>query len=59
MAKWVQQEQAEQRRLERAQCWVEAEVERLKGKVEEVERNWRELEEVELRRRREGSRGRM
>ena len=46
----MQQEKVEQRRLEREQWQVEAEVERLRGEIEEVERKWRELEEAELRR---------
>ena len=46
----VQQEKAEQRRLEREEWRVQAEVEKLKGEIEEAERRQRELEEVELRR---------
>ena len=44
----VQQERAEQRRLERAEqkAWVEAEC--LTKEIKEVERKWRELEEAEL-----------
>ena len=46
----VQQEKAEQRRLEREEWKVWVEVERLKGEIEEVERKRRELKEAELRR---------
>ena len=46
----VQQEKAEQKRLEREEQRARAEAERLKGEIEEVERKWRELEEAELRR---------
>ena len=44
---WIQQERAEQRRLEREERKAQAEVERLRWEIEEVEREWRELEEVE------------
>ena len=46
----IQQEKAEQRRLEREEqkAWVE--VECLTKEIEEAERKWRELEEVELER---------
>ena len=46
----VQQERAEQRRLEREEWKVQAEAERLMREIEEVERKQRELEEVELER---------
>ena len=46
----IQQEKAEQRRLEREERKVQAEVERLTWEIEEVERQWRELEEVEIER---------
>ena len=46
----MQQERAEQRRLERVEWKVWAEVERLKKEIKEVERKWRELKEAELRR---------
>ena len=44
----MQQERAEQRRLEREEqkAWVEAE--RLMWEIEEAERKWRELKEVEM-----------
>ena len=45
----VQQERAEQQRLEREEQRVWAEAEKLKGEIEEAERRWRELEEAELR----------
>ena len=50
VAEHMQQERAEQRRLEREEwkAWVEAE--RLKREIKEVERKWRELKEAELRR---------
>ena len=48
-AEQVQQEKAEQGRLEREEWRAQVEVERLRGEIEEVERRWRELEEVELR----------
>ena len=50
LAEKVQQEWVEQKRLERAQLWVEAEAERLQKKVKEAEKEQRELEEVELKR---------
>ena len=50
MAEHVQQEKAEQTRLEREEQRARAEVERLKGEIKEVERKQRELKEVELRR---------
>ena len=46
----VQQEKAEQKRLEREERRAWAEVEKLKGEIEEVEKRWKELKEVELRR---------
>ena len=46
----VQQEKAEQRRLERDKQRAWEEVEKLRGEIKEVERRWRELEEAELRR---------
>ena len=46
----VQQQKAEQKRLEREERRAWAEAERLKGEIKEVERKWRELEEAELRR---------
>ena len=45
----VQQERAEQKRLEREEQRAWAEAEKLKGEIEEVERRWRELKEAELR----------
>ena len=47
-AEWIQQERAKQRRLEREERKVEAEVERLRREIEEAEREWRELEEGDL-----------
>ena len=49
-AECMQQERAEQRRLEREEQKVWVEVERLKREIEEAERKWRELEEAELER---------
>ena len=49
-AEHVQQERAEQKRLEREEQRAQAEAERLKGEIEEVEKRRRELEEVEVRR---------
>ena len=49
-AEHVQQEKAEQKRLEREEQRVWAEVEKLKGEVEEAEKRRRELEEAEMRR---------
>ena len=46
----IQQEKAEQRRLEREEWKAWAEVERLRWEIEEVEREWRELEEAEVER---------
>ena len=46
----IQQEKAEQRRLERDKQRAWEEVEKLRGEIKEVERRWRELEEAELRR---------
>ena len=46
----VQQEWVEQKRLERAQLQAEDEAERLWKKVEEVEKEWRELGEAEVKR---------
>ena len=43
----VQQEKAEQRRLERDKQRAWEEVEKLRGEIKEVERRWRELEEAE------------
>ena len=48
VAERIQQERAEQRRLEREEQKVQAEAERLKREIEEAERKQRELEEVEL-----------
>ena len=50
VAEWIQQERAEQRRLEREEwkAWVEAE--RLRWEFKEAEREWREIEEVEVER---------
>ena len=50
VAEWIQQERAEQRRLEREEqkAWVEAE--RLRWEIEEAEREQRELEEAEVER---------
>ena len=50
MVERLQQEHAEQQQLERATCWAEEEAERLKQETEEVERTWRELEEVDVQR---------
>ena len=47
-AEHIQQEKAEQRRLEREERRVWAEAERLTKEIEEVESKWRELEEAEL-----------
>ena len=49
VAEQVQQEMVEQRRLERGQQQTQAEAERLRGEIKEVERMQRDLEEVELR----------
>ena len=46
----VQQERAEQKRLEREEQRVWAEGEKLKGEIKEAEKRRRELEEVEVRR---------
>ena len=46
----VQQEKAEQKRLEREEQRVWVEAEKLKGEIEEAEKRRRELEEVEMRR---------
>ena len=46
----IQQERAEQRRLEREEWKVWAEAERLTREIEEVERKRKELEEAELER---------
>ena len=45
----IQQEKAEQRRLEREEK-ARVEVERLMWEIEEAERQWRELEEAEIER---------
>ena len=50
VAECIQQEKAEQRRLEREEWKVWAEVERLTWEIEEVERQRRELEEAEIER---------
>ena len=50
VAECMQQERAEQRRLEREERKAWAEVERLTREIEEAERKWRELEEAELER---------
>ena len=44
----IQQEKAEQRRLEREERRVQVEAECLTKEIKEAERKWRELEEVEL-----------
>ena len=49
-AEHVQQEKAEQKWLEREERRVRAEVEKLKGEIEEAEKRRRELKEVEMRR---------
>ena len=46
----IQQEKAEQRRLEREERKVWVEAERLTQEIEEAERQWRELEEAEVER---------
>ena len=46
----VQQERAEQRRLEREEWKAQVEAERLKREIEEAERKGRELKKAELRR---------
>ena len=46
----VQQERAEQKRLEREEWRAWAEVKKLKGEIEEAEKRRRELEEAEVRR---------
>ena len=50
MAEHIQQEKAEQRRLEMEERKVWVEAERLMQEIEEAERQWRELEEVEVER---------
>ena len=50
VAEHIQQEKVEQRRLEREERKVWAEVERLTREIEEVERKRKQLEEVELER---------
>ena len=49
-AECIQQEKAEQRRLEREEWKAWAEAESLTKEIEEVEKKWRELEEVEVER---------
>ena len=49
-AESIQQERAEQKRLESEERRVWAEVEKLKGEIEEAEKRRRELEEAEVRR---------
>ena len=49
-AEWIQQERAKQRGLEREEWKVQAEVERLRWEIEEVEREQRELKEAEVER---------
>ena len=49
-AEHVQQEKAEQKRLEREEQRVRGEAEKLKGEIEEAEKRWKELKEAELRR---------
>ena len=49
-AERIQQEKVEQRRLEREEWKVQVEAECLTKEIEEAERKWRELEEVELER---------
>ena len=49
-AERIQQEKAEQRRLEREEWKVWAEAEHLTKEIKEAERKWRELEEAELER---------
>ena len=46
----IQQEKAEQRRLEREEWKAWVEVERLRREIKEAEREWRELEEAEVER---------
>ena len=46
----IQQEKAEQRRLEREELKVWVEAEHLTKEIKEAERKWRELEEAELER---------
>ena len=50
MVEWIQQERAEQRRLEREEWKAWVEVERLRWEIEEPEREWRELKEAEVER---------
>ena len=50
VAECIQQEKAEQKRLEREEQRAWAEVEKLKGEIEEAEKRQRELKEAELRR---------
>ena len=47
-AERIQQEKAEQKWLEREERRVQAEVEKLKGEIEEAEKRRRELEEAEV-----------
>ena len=49
-AEHIQQEKAKQRRLEREEWKVRVEVECLTREIKEVEKKWRELEEVEVER---------
>ena len=49
-AECIQQERAEQRRLEREEQKVQVEAERLTREIKEAERKWKELEEAELER---------
>ena len=49
-AEQIQQERAKQRGLEREEWKVQAEVERMRWEIEEVEREQRELEEAEVER---------
>ena len=50
LAEKVQWEQVKQQQIERAQHWVEIEVEKLQRKIEEAEKEWKRLEETELKR---------
>ena len=50
MVEQIQQERAEQRRLEREEWKAWVEVERLRREIKEAEREWRELEEAEVER---------
>ena len=47
-AEWIQQERAEQRRLEREEWKAWAEADRQRREIEEAERERKELEEAEV-----------